>query len=52
MIHPHVGRLDLDCETLYAPDQSQMLAVLTPADPQARDKLALIGVLGLQEFAG
>ena len=52
MIHPHVGRLDLDCETLYAPDQSQMLVVLTPADPAARDKLALIGVLGLQEFAG
>jgi transcriptional regulator with XRE-family HTH domain len=51
MLHPRVGRLDLDCETLLAPDLSQQLHVLTPADAETAEKLALLGVLGLQEFA-
>ena len=50
MVHPQVGAVELECETLFTPDQSQQLVVLTPASPEAAEKLALIGVLGLQDF--
>jgi transcriptional regulator with XRE-family HTH domain len=52
MMHPKVGRVELDCETLLTPDLGQSLVVFTPATPEAAEKLALLGVLGLQEFAG
>ncbi len=50
VVHPRVGRLLMDCETLMTPDQRQMLLVLTPADAEARERLDLLRVLGLQEF--
>ena len=49
-LHPRVGRLVMDCETLVTPDQGQLLLVLTPATDETRERLALLRVLGLQEF--
>ncbi|MBK1785714.1 helix-turn-helix transcriptional regulator [Prauserella cavernicola] len=50
LLHPRVGRLLLDCETLMTPDQRQLLLVLTPADAEARERLELLRVLGTEEF--
>ena len=50
MLHPRVGRLLLDCETLITPDQGQQLLVLTPADAETRERLELLRVLGVEEF--
>jgi transcriptional regulator with XRE-family HTH domain len=50
VVHPRVGRLLMDCETLVTPDQRQQLLVLTPADDDARERLALLLVLGTEEF--
>ncbi|MCL7377706.1 helix-turn-helix transcriptional regulator [Streptomyces sp. 35G-GA-8] len=49
-LHPRVGRLTMDCETLVTPDQRQLLLVLTPADAEARERLELLRVLGIEEF--
>ncbi|MGW6601244.1 MmyB family transcriptional regulator [Streptomyces sp. NPDC055036] len=50
LLHPRVGRLTMDCETLVTPDQRQLLLVLTPADAEARERLELLRVLGIEEF--
>jgi transcriptional regulator with XRE-family HTH domain len=50
MLHPRVGRLVMNCETLVTPDQGQQLLVLTPADDEARERLELLRVLGIEEF--
>lgn len=50
LLHPRVGRLVMDCETLVTPDQGQQLLVLTPADVETRERLDLLRVLGIQEF--
>ncbi|MDG4829816.1 helix-turn-helix transcriptional regulator [Solwaraspora sp. WMMD1047] len=50
LLQPRVGRLLMDCETLVTPDQRQLLLVLTPADPEARERLELLRVLGIEEF--
>jgi len=49
-VHPRVGPLLMDCETLVTPDQGQQLLVLTPADAAARERLDLLRVLGTEEF--
>ncbi|MEV4759280.1 helix-turn-helix transcriptional regulator [Micromonospora sp. NPDC049559] len=49
-VHPVVGRVAMDCETLVTPDQGQQLLVLTPADAEARERLELLRVLGVEEF--
>ncbi|MFE2278180.1 helix-turn-helix transcriptional regulator [Streptomyces sp. NPDC059454] len=49
-LHPRVGRVLMDCETLVTPDQGQQLLVLTPADAEARERLELLRVLGSEEF--
>jgi transcriptional regulator with XRE-family HTH domain len=49
-VHPRVGRLRMDCETLVTPDQGQQLLVLTPADAETRERLELLRVLGIEEF--
>jgi transcriptional regulator with XRE-family HTH domain len=51
LINPRVGRLVLDCETLMTPDLGQEMVVLTPADDETRERLALLRVLGTEEFA-
>ncbi|GAA3921337.1 helix-turn-helix transcriptional regulator [Actinoplanes auranticolor] len=50
VLHPRVGRLRMDCETLVTPDQGQELVVLTPADDEARERLALLRVVGIEEW--
>jgi hypothetical protein len=50
VLHPRVGRLVMDCETLVTPDQGQQLLVLTPSDAEARERLELLRVLGTEEF--
>ncbi|MET9684966.1 helix-turn-helix transcriptional regulator [Streptomyces coeruleorubidus] len=50
LLHPRVGRLLLDCETLVTPDQGQQLLVLTPADAETRERLELLWVIGVEEF--
>ncbi|SNY67190.1 helix-turn-helix transcriptional regulator [Paractinoplanes atraurantiacus] len=51
LTHPRVGDLVMDCETLVTPDLGQELLVLTPADTETRERLALLAVLGVEEFA-
>lgn len=51
LLHPRVGRLLLDCETLVTPDQGQQLLVLTPADAETRERMELLRVLGSEEFS-
>jgi hypothetical protein len=50
-VHPQVGRIDLFCQNLQEPDQSQTLLVFT-ATPgtESHDKLALLNVLGADSF--
>ena len=50
VVHPRVGSIRVDCETLVTPDQGQRLVVLTPADADAREGLELLRVLGTEEF--
>ncbi|SNS33927.1 Helix-turn-helix domain-containing protein [Actinoplanes regularis] len=50
IVHPRVGPILLDCETLVTPDLGQQLLVLTPADAEARERLDLLRVLGVEEF--
>jgi transcriptional regulator with XRE-family HTH domain len=50
-VHPQVGRIDLFCQNLQDPDQSQSLLIFT-ATPgtDSYDKLALLNVLGADSF--
>lgn len=50
-LHPSVGRMRMNCETLVTPDQRQALLVLTPADAAARERLDLLNVVGTQDFS-
>ena len=50
ILHPRVGRLLVNCETLVTPDQGQQLLVFTPADAETRERLELLRVLGIEEF--
>jgi transcriptional regulator with XRE-family HTH domain len=50
VVNPRVGAVLMDCETLVTPDQRQQLLVLTPADAEARERLALLRVLGTEAF--
>lgn len=50
-VHPHVGVIDLECQTLVAESDSQILLVYT-ATPgsESADRLQLLGVVGAQQF--
>jgi transcriptional regulator with XRE-family HTH domain len=50
--HPQVGRLELECQTLIAESESQILLVYT-ATPgtDSAERLRLLGVVGGQKFA-
>ncbi|WP_082538510.1 MULTISPECIES: helix-turn-helix transcriptional regulator [unclassified Pseudonocardia] len=50
-VHPEVGPLELECQTMIDPEQAHSLLVYTaaPGSP-SYDKLRLLSVLGLQEF--
>ena len=51
LVHPAVGLLELDTETLLTPAEDQRLVVLTapPGTPTA-DRLALLRVVGGESF--
>jgi hypothetical protein len=51
-LHPQVGRLELDCQTLIAENESQILLVYT-ATPgtESAERLRLLSVVGGQKFA-
>ncbi|MGT2425810.1 helix-turn-helix transcriptional regulator [Amnibacterium kyonggiense] len=51
-VHPEVGLLELNCQTLVDPGQSHLLMVYT-ADPgsESHEKLQLLGVLGAMSEA-
>lgn len=51
-LHPKVGPLLMDCETLVTPDLGQLLLVLTPANTEAKERLDLLRVLGTESFTG
>ncbi|MFC6083447.1 helix-turn-helix transcriptional regulator [Sphaerisporangium aureirubrum] len=45
--HPRLGLLELHCQTLIDPDQSQVLVVYTaPPGTESHDKLRLLSVIG------
>jgi transcriptional regulator with XRE-family HTH domain len=51
-LHPQVGRMELDCETLSAQNDSQILLVYTPTPgSESAERLRLLGVVGNQSFA-
>ncbi|WP_426242046.1 helix-turn-helix transcriptional regulator [Nocardioides sp. LHG3406-4] len=51
LLHPQVGAIELDCQALLTEDQSQALLVLTaPPRTEASEKLALLAVLGHEQF--
>jgi transcriptional regulator with XRE-family HTH domain len=49
-VHPRVGPILMDCETLVTPDLGQELLVLSPANREAAERLGLLLVLGTEEF--
>ena len=52
LLHPQLGRIDVDCQALFTEDQSQTLLVLTAVPgSESAEKLRLLGVIGAQEFA-
>ena len=52
LVHPQVGLIDLDCQILTAENQTELLVVFTAAPgTQDAEKLALLGVIGTQQFA-
>ncbi|WP_369372326.1 helix-turn-helix transcriptional regulator [Promicromonospora sp. Populi] len=52
LVHPELGRIDVDCQALFTEDQSQALLVLTPApNSEAEEKIRLLAVLGHETFA-
>ncbi|TFD87124.1 helix-turn-helix domain-containing protein [Cryobacterium lactosi] len=51
LIHPELGAIELDCQTLFTEDHGQALLILTAAPrSEAAEKLALLAVLGHQRF--
>jgi transcriptional regulator with XRE-family HTH domain len=51
LVHPEVGRIELDCQALFTEDQWQTLLVLTAAPrTEASEKLDLLKVIGAQRF--
>ncbi|WP_190215292.1 helix-turn-helix transcriptional regulator [Kitasatospora indigofera] len=52
VLHPVIGPVDLDCQILLAPEGDQRLVLLTPPPgTDTADRLALLGVVGTEQFA-
>lgn len=48
-VHPELGGLELSCQSLLDPDQSQALLVYTAVPgSESAEKLALLSVIGAQ----
>ncbi|RCV48284.1 helix-turn-helix transcriptional regulator [Marinitenerispora sediminis] len=51
LLHPELGAIEVDCQTLFTEDQSQALLVLTAAPRTAdHEKLQMLSVLGHERF--
>lgn len=51
-MHPQVGTLELNCQTLLDPQQSHLLLVYTAVPgTESYEKLQLLSVLGAQEIS-
>jgi transcriptional regulator with XRE-family HTH domain len=51
LIHPELGLMELHCQVLLDPNQSQTLLVYTaPPGTESHEKLRLLGVIGAQRF--
>lgn len=52
LVHPSLGPITLDCDTLLLPDEDQMLVVLSAAAGTSEaEALALLRVIGTQQLA-
>jgi hypothetical protein len=52
LIHPAVGNIAFDCQTLFNENRAQLLVVMTPQlGTDSRSKLELLSVIGSQQFA-
>jgi hypothetical protein len=50
-VHPELGRLELECQTLVDPEQSHSLLVYTAAPgSESQQKLRVLAVIGAQTF--
>ena len=53
VLHPVVGRIDLDCEVMLSPDHDQRLIIYSArAGTPAQQALELLRVIGTQRMAG
>ena len=53
VLHPVVGRIDLDCEVMLSPDHDQRLIIHSArAGTPAQQALELLRVIGTQRMAG
>jgi hypothetical protein len=51
LVHPELGRVDVDCEVLYAENRAQTLIVLTTRPgTESHTKLQLLSVIGHQQL--
>ena len=51
-VHPHVGLLELDCQSLVDPEQSHLLLVYTAVPgSESAERLRLLSVIGSQTLA-
>jgi transcriptional regulator with XRE-family HTH domain len=52
LVHPELGRIDVDCQVLFTENRAQMLMVLTPVPgTESAEKLQLLSVIGSQQFS-
>ncbi len=52
LIHPHVGRLDLQCDVVLSPPSGQRLVLFRPqAGTDTAERIDLLRVLGAQAFS-
>lgn len=52
VLHPHVGRLELECDVVLSPPSGQRLVLFRPQPGTGTaQRLALLGVLGTQDLA-
>ncbi len=51
LVHPEVGLLHLTSEMLFTPEEDLKVVAFFPTEgTDAREKLALLGVIGTQDF--
>jgi hypothetical protein len=52
LVHPELGEIEVDCQSLFTQDQSQVLLVLTATPGSiSHERLELLAVVGTQQFS-